>query len=279
MSNAVFFRRMRMYLLYLVLFMGVIITIGPFVWMVLSSFKSGGEIVRTPPTFFPEEPTLNNYRRVLTGIPFVRYFFNSLYVSTLTPISVLFTSSLAGYIFAKFEFPFRETIFVVFLSTLIIPFELIMTPLYLIFSSLRLINTYTALILPYVVNVFGIYLVRQFMHQIPNDLIDAARIDGCSEFRIFAEIIVPQMKPALATLGIFTFMSQWNNYLWPLIAINDMLLRPLQVGLAMVTQSQPTTTLYDISMAASTLAVGPVIVVFLIFQRWFIEGLTLTGLK
>jgi multiple sugar transport system permease protein len=154
-----------------------------------------------------------------------------------------------------------------------------MTPLYLIFSNLRLINTYTALILPYVVNVFGIYLVRQFMHQIPNDLIDAARIDGCSEFRIFAEIIVPQMKPALATLGIFTFMSQWNNYLWPLIAINDMLLRPLQVGLAMVTQSQPTTTLYDISMAASTLAVGPVIVVFLIFQRWFIEGLTLTGLK
>ncbi|NLA59399.1 MAG: carbohydrate ABC transporter permease [Firmicutes bacterium] len=279
MSNAVFFRRMRMYLLYLVLFMGVIITIGPFVWMVLSSFKSGGEIVRTPPTFFPEEPTLNNYRRVLTGIPFVRYFFNSLYVSTLTTIIVLFTSSLAGYIFAKFEFPFRETIFVVFLSTLIIPFELIMTPLYLIFSNLRLINTYTALILPYVVNVFGIYLVRQFMHQIPNDLIDAARIDGCSEFRIFAEIIVPQMKPALATLGIFTFMSQWNNYLWPLIAINDMLLRPLQVGLAMVTQSQPTTTLYDISMAASTLAVGPVIVVFLIFQRWFIEGLTLTGLK
>jgi multiple sugar transport system permease protein len=259
--------------------MGVIITIGPFVWMVLSSFKSGGEIVRTPPTFFPEEPTLNNYRRVLTGIPFVRYFFNSLYVSTLTTIIVLFTSSLAGYIFAKFEFPFRETIFVVFLSTLIIPFELIMTPLYLIFSNLRLINTYTALILPYVVNVFGIYLVRQFMHQIPNDLIDAARIDGCSEFRIFAEIIVPQMKPALATLGIFTFMSQWNNYLWPLIAINDMLLRPLQVGLAMVTQSQPTTTLYDISMAASTLAVGPVIVVFLIFQRWFIEGLTLTGLK
>lgn len=252
--------------------------VGPFVWMAISSFKTGFEIVQIPPTLWPHSPTLENYRVVLTSVPFLRYFGNSLLVSTTVTAGVLFTSALSGYVFAKFAFPGRQFLFFLVLSTLMVPFELVMIPLYLIMLKLHLVNTYWALILPGCVRVFGIFLMRQFMMQIPTELIEAARIDGSGEFQTFWRIILPQVRPALATVGIFTFMTTWNDYLWPLVAIDSMELRTLPVGLAMLTTKQFATR-YDLSMAGATLAVVPVMLVFLFLQKYFVKGMTLTGLK
>ncbi|HHY47325.1 MAG TPA: carbohydrate ABC transporter permease [Firmicutes bacterium] len=265
-------------IVYILLAIGATVMVGPFVWMLLCSFKTGYEIVRIPPTFWPASPTIENYKAVLFTVPFVRYFLNSLLVAGVITVSVLFTSSLAGYVFAKYRFPGREFLFVLVLSTLMVPFELVMIPLYLLMLRLRFLNTYWALILPGCVRVLGVFLMRQFMAQVPSELMEAARIDGCSEFRTFWSIMLPQVKPALATLGIFTFMTSWNDYLWPLIAIDSMELRTLPVGLAMLTTKQFITR-YDLSMAGATLAVVPAVVVFIALQKYFVRGVTMTGLK
>lgn len=263
---------------YVLLALGAVWMVGPFVWMLICSFKTGYEIVRIPPTLCPKAPTLENYKTVLTTVPFMRYFLNSLLVSGVITVLVVLTSSLSGYVFAKYEFPGKEFLFILVLSTLMVPFELVMIPLYLLMLKLRLLNTYWALILPGCVRVIGVYLMRQFMSQVPSALMEAARIDGCSEFRTFWTVMLPQVKPALATLAIFTFMTSWNDYLWPLIAIDSMELRTLPVGLAMLTTKQFMTR-YDLSMAGATLAVVPAIVVFIALQKYFVRGVAITGLK
>jgi multiple sugar transport system permease protein len=265
--------------LYALLASGCLVTLIPFMWMFLGSFKTASEIVRIPPTFWPESPTLDNYIKILSDprVPVLRFYWNSLFVTASVVILTLFTSSLAGYIFAKYQFFGRNVIFVLVLSTIMIPFPVLMIPTYLILVKLGLLDSLWALIIPAGVNAFGIFLMKQFIEGLPNELIDAARIDGASEWGIYARIILPQVGPSLATLGILTFMYNWNNYLWPLIVITTPERRTLPIMLTWFNGMNYQR--YDMVMAASVLVVVPVLLVYTFFQRWIVEGFTLSGMK
>ena len=214
---------------------------------------------------------------MLTEAPFGTWFRNSLVVSTSVTALILFTSTLAGYIFAKFEFRGRNLLFTMVLATLMVPFPVVLVPVYLITNSLGLVNSLFALIVPSMVSAFGIFLMRQFCQAIPNDLIEAARLDGAGEFAIYWRLILPQLGPAVATLGIFQFMASWNDYLWPLIVINDQLKMTLPLALSYFNSAQAVRI--DLTMAASVMIILPILVVFLLFQRQFINALALSGLK
>jgi multiple sugar transport system permease protein len=264
-------------LLYVALSLGALLMAAPLIMMVTTSFKTPAEALRFPPTLLPAQPTLDAYRTVLTEAPFLTWFRNSVIVSVSVTALILFTSSLAGYIFAKFSFPGKDVLFVLLLATLMVPFPVILVPIYLIVNKLGLLNSLLALIVPSMVSAFGIFLMRQFVAAIPNDLIDAARLDGASEWTIYWQLIRPQLGPAIATLGIFTFMGSWNDYLWPLVAINDQDKMTLPLALSFFNTSH--TTRYDLVMAASVLVILPIIVVFLFFQRHFINAMVLSGVK
>jgi len=245
--------------------------------MVSTSFKTPPQVISYPPTLIPRPPTLEYYNQIFTKLNFGRFFLNSAYISTIITASVLLTSSFVGYVFAKFDFWGKEFIFIMILSTMMIPFAVTMIPLYLIMSKLGWVDSHLALIIPGLYSTFGIFLMRQFMSTVPNELREAAIVDGCGEFRTFWSIILPQCKPALAALGIFTFMWNWDNFLWPLIVLNSENNFTLPVGLSMF--SQQWWTNYGLVMAGATISVIPILIVFLIFQRHFIEGIVLTGLK
>jgi multiple sugar transport system permease protein len=263
--------------LYLALSLGAILMLTPLFQMVTTSFKTSGEALRVPPTLLPEHPSLEAYRTVLTQAPFGLWFRNSVTVAISVTALILFTSSLGGYIFAKFKFPGRDLLFTLLLGTLMVPFPVVLIPIYLIVNNLHLLNSLFALIVPSTVSAFGIFLMRQFIAAIPDDLIDAARLDGASEFGIYWRLIRPQLGPAMGALGIFTFLSSWNDYLWPLIAINDQDKMTLPLALAFFNSSHATR--YDLVMAAAVLIVLPVIAAFLFFQRQFINALVLSGMK
>jgi len=261
----------------LFLSLGSIVMLFPFIWMVSTSFKIPSQIISYPPTLIPKPPTLEYYNQIFTKLNFGRFFFNSGYISAIVTVTALLTSSFVGYVFAKFDFGGKEFIFIMILSTMMIPFAVTMIPLYLIISKIGWVNNHLALIIPGLYSTFGIFLMRQFMSTIPNELREAAIVDGCNEFHTFWSIILPQCKPALAALGIFTFMWNWDNFLWPLIVLNSEEKFTLPVGLAMF--SQQWWTNYGLVMAGATVTVIPVSIVFLIFQRQFIQGIVLTGLK
>jgi multiple sugar transport system permease protein len=264
-------------LLYAALSAGALLMAAPLLMMLLTSFKTPAEALRMPPVIFPAQPTLDAYRTVLTRAPFLTWFRNSVIVAVSVTALILFSSSLGGYIFAKFSFPGKNVLFTLLLATLMVPFPVILVPIYLIVNQLGLLNSLLALIAPSMVSAFGIFLMRQFVAAIPNDLIDAARLDGASEWTIYWQLIRPQLGPAMATLGIFTFMSSWNDYLWPLIAINDQDKMTLPLALAFFNTAH--STRYDLVMAASVLVILPIIVVFLFFQRHFINAMVLSGVK
>ena len=264
-------------LLYVVLSIGAVLMITPLAQMILTSLKTPAEALRIPPTLVPAHPTLDAYHTVLTEAPFLTWFRNSLVVALTVTSLTLFTSSLGGYIFSKFDFPGRNVLFTLLLATLMVPFPVILVPIYLITNQLHLLNTLFALIVPGTVSAFGIFLMRQFAAAVPNDLIDAARLDGAGEFQIYWQLILPQLRPALATLGIFTFMSSWNDYLWPLIAINDQ--DKMTLPLALTFFNSQHSARYDLEMAASVLIIGPIIIVFLFFQRQFVNAVALSGMK
>ena len=263
--------------LYLALSLGAIVMLTPLFQMITTSFKTSGEALRVPPTLLPDHPSLAAYRTVLTQAPFALWFRNSVVVAVSVTALILFTSSLAGYVFAKFKFPGRDLLFTLLLGTLMVPFPVVLIPIYLIVNNLHLLNTLFALIVPSTVSAFGIFLMRQFIAAIPDDLIDAARLDGASEFGIYWRLIRPQLGPAMGALGIFTFLASWNDYLWPLIAINDQDKMTLPLALAFFNSSHATR--YDLVMAAAVLIVLPVIAAFLFFQRQFINALVLSGMK
>jgi multiple sugar transport system permease protein len=264
-------------LLYIILIVGAIAMISPFVFMVSDSFKTGQEITRIPPTLWPVHPTLGNYSAVLGEMPFGTFYRNSIIVSVTVTLSVLLTSSLAGYIFAKFKFFGCGILFVLILGTLMIPFQVILIPVYMIVNALNLLNTLAALILPAMVSPFGIYLMRQYIENLPTEYIDAARIDGASEWIIYWRVILPQTRPALSALAIFTFVGSWNDYLWPLIAINDQ--SRMTIPLALSYFNSAHATRYDLTLTAATLVVVPAVIVFLVLQRQFVQGIALTGIK
>lgn len=249
----------------------------PYLWMVVSSFKSNMDIMSGQGSFFPNHPTLEGYFTVFEDAPFVKWMWNSAISAVIITIITLFTSALAGYVFAKHQFKGKRILFMLILATMMIPFQVIMIPTYLITARLGLIDHLAAIILPNLVSSYGVFLAKQFIEDIPQDLLDAARIDGAGELRLMIRIIAPLILPMLSALGIFTFMNAWNNYLWPLIVLNDT--DHMTVPLALVYFNGTHVINYNVVMSAAVLITLPVMVVFLIFQKQFIKGLTMTGMK
>jgi len=264
--------------LYVLLFGGLAVVVGPFVWMLLSSFKPEAEIRANPPTWLPNDPTLANYGNLFERLDFPTFFFNSASVAVLTTVGNLLFCSAAGYALAKLPFPGKRLLFGIVLGTLMVPSIVTMVPLFVLSSNLGLVNTLTGLILPYLAQAFGVFLMRQFIQSIPNDLLEAARIDGASELRIYWQIVLPLCRPALATLGILTFLASWNNFLWPLVAATTEDKYTLPVALALYAIGQNRTE-YDLLLAGAVVVVLPVLIVFMLLQRHFVRGIATTGLK
>jgi multiple sugar transport system permease protein len=279
-AGARFRKRLGRLVIYFLLILGCAVTLAPFLWMISTSLKTSAEIIRVPPTLLPEHPSLKNYATIFNDpkVPLARFYLNSIAVSVSVVFMTLFTSSLAGYIFAKHQFAGKDLLFALLLATMMIPFQVMMIPLYLLLVKFSLTNSLYGLIVPAMTSAFGIFMVRQFVENIPSELIDAARIDGASEFGIYARIILPQMGPALATLGIFQFLATWNDYLWPLIVITTTEKRTLPIMLTWYTSNHGASR-HDLAMAASMLVILPILFVYLLFQRWIVQGITMTGFK
>jgi multiple sugar transport system permease protein len=267
------------FLLYFALTLGLSVTLLPFIMMIFSSFKTNVEVLRVPPTFWPEHFTLDNYVKIFNDpkLPLLRFYANSAFVSIFNVIATLFTSSLVGYMFAKFEFPGKKILFGWFLTMMMIPAQITMIPSYLILAKLHLINSLWGLVIFSAVDAFGIFMLRQFCETLPNELLDAARIDGASEWQIYLRIILPQLGAPLATLGILGFMGSWNAYLWPMIVLQKIEVRTLPIILTWFNSTH--TGQGALVMAATVLIIMPILIVFLFFQRWIVQGFTMTGFK
>ncbi|WP_210468387.1 carbohydrate ABC transporter permease [Sporosarcina sp. 6E9] len=263
-------------LTYLALILGSIIMLFPFVWMVSTSLKSPIDIFSLD--IIPENITFSNYIKVMEESLFAKWFVNSLIIATVTTISVAFFDTLVGYIIAKFSFVGRGVLFILILSTLMVPTEMLIIPWYMMSSDFGWTDSYWGILFPGLMTGFGVFLMRQFMEQIPDDLLNAARIDGMNEFMIFFKIAIPQVWPALAALSIFTFLGNWNAFLWPLIVIESEALRTLPVGLSFFSSGEAESQ-WHLIMTGSTIAVIPLILVFILLQRHIISGITLTGMK
>jgi len=263
---------------HLLLLSGVTIMIVPFLYMVGTSFKPPTEVISWPPTLWPKNPTLENYASLRTAAPFGRFFLNSILVALISTLGIISTSTLAGYIFSKFRFPARNILFIILLSTAMVPFETYLIPLYLIAKDLRLLNSYAGLVGPYLIMSFGIFLMRQNIGSaIPDEFLDAARIDGASEWRIFFKIVVPLSKSAISALGILAFIQAWSAFIWPLILATEREMYTMEVGLSIF--QRRFTIEYGSITAGSTISILPILIIFLLLRRHIIRGITLTGLK
>ncbi|MGW3380318.1 carbohydrate ABC transporter permease [Streptomyces albogriseolus] len=273
--------RVRTPLLHTVASLGLLVMSAPFLWMALSAFKTRRDLTASPPVWIPSEWTLSNFSALLDQLDMPRYFLNSLIVAVLVTLCNLLFCSMLGYALAKLEFAGRSKVFGVVLAALMVPGNLLILPLYVLMTTLGLIDTYAGLVLPFAAGAFGVFLMRQFMQSIPDELLEAARIDGAGEWYIFWRIVLPLVKPALATLTIFTFLGSWNNFVWPLIATNDPDKYTLPVALATFA-NDPNRTVgggNGMLMAGSLLVVLPVLLVFVVLQRHFTQGIATAGLK
>jgi multiple sugar transport system permease protein len=249
----------------------------PYVWMFVTSIKPLEEIQAYPPSFIVENPTIEPYKDLFKLVPMLRYIFNSIFVAGAITLFNVFATSLAGYAFAKHKFWGRDKIFFIFIASLMIPWQVNIIPGFIIVKNLGWLNTYRGLIIPAMAwCAFGIFLNRQFIYSIPDDLIDAARIDGCSEWSIYVHVILPLIKPVLATLAIFTFLQQWNNFVWPLVIIHTSAMRTIPLGLAVLTGQFGAN--YGMVMAGAVIATLPMLIVCLIFQKYIVKGIAVTGL-
>ncbi|CDQ38408.1 MULTISPECIES: carbohydrate ABC transporter permease [Virgibacillus] len=258
------------------LFMGGLLVSLPFVWMILSSFKNEREVLSIPPTLFPNEPTFEHYINLFQNLNFDIYLVNTFIIVFFSMVGLLL-NTMAGYGFGKFQFRGKEIWFATVLLTMMIPGQVTMIPTYLILNEAGLTNSMAGIVLPGLIAAFNIFLIRQFMVTIPDDLIEAARLDGAGEFYIFFKLIIPLAKPILAVQIILTFIGAWNSFLWPLIIANDESLYTLSVGLALL-QDQNVTN-YGLQMAGSTFMVVPVLIIFIIFQKHIVEGFNVSGIK
>ncbi len=264
---------------YAILILGLVGTLLPFFYIMVSSLKTTAELRQTPPDFFPAKPTFEHYTTILTDekIPLAQNLFNSVFVSLMRVVITLFTSSFAGYIFAKYHFKGKNLAFGVILIQIMIPFQVVMIPNYLLVVKLGLIDSLWALIIPAFIDAYGIFMMKQFIEAMPSELMDAARIDGASEFGIYSKIILPQMGPPLASLGIFTFMSTWNDYLWPLIVLTSPEKRTIPL-LVVWFQTQHVSN-QGLVLAASILTLLPIFVVYIFLQRWIVDQATSSAFK
>jgi len=264
---------------YLTLTFGLVFTLLPFLMMIFSSLKTNTEVLRVPPTFLPENPTFSNYITIFNDprLPLLRFYANSAFVAVFNVTATLFTSALIGYMFAKFEFAGKRLLFGWFLTMMMIPSHITMIPSYLILAKLGLINSLWGLVIFSAVDAFGIFMLRQFCETLPNELLDAARIDGASEWQIFLRIVLPQLSAPLATLGILGFMGNWNAYLWPMIVLQKVEVRTLPIILTWYNSTH--TGQGALVMAATVLITMPILLVLVYFQRWIVKGFVTTGLK
>ena len=263
--------------LYLLLFTVMAIMLLPFFWTITTSFKTPGEAQAFPPVWIPSHFRWQNYVEAWNAAPFGRYFINSVFIALTTAIGGVLTSILAAYAFAKMEFFGKNVLFYLLIGTMMIPGQMLLVPNYLTIIRLGWYDTYQALIVPWVANVFGIFLLRQFFRSIPDELWDSAQIDGCSRFRFLWQFVVPLSRPALVTLFLFRFIGSWNAFLWVLIMTSRETMRTLPVGLYYFVGEAGTD--YHLLTAAATFAMMPIILLFLVAQRQFIQGVARTGLK
>ncbi|MCL4489310.1 MAG: carbohydrate ABC transporter permease [Chloroflexi bacterium] len=263
--------------LHLMLVAGALWAVFPFVWMVLTSLKGYAE-ASAAETFFPSRWLFSNYVTAWNQVgTFPRYFANTLFIALATVLGVLVTSTLAAYAFARMEFPGRDTLFLILLATMMVPFEVTLVPNFIMIRNLQWVDHYQAMIIPWAASAFSIFLLRQFFMAIPQELYDAAVIDGCGPLRFLATIVLPLSRPALVTSGLLTFLGSWNSLMWPILVTNRPEIRPIQV--AMYSFIGDAGTQIQLLLAAVTISVIPVIVVYLVLQRWFIEGIATVGIR
>lgn len=272
------FRRLQQIIIFVIMAIGAVAMIAPFEWMLATSFSRSANIAMPRiPTFWPSDPSFFNYKVASTNLPLVRYYLNSVIVTSISTLGYLFFSSLTGYAFAKGRFIGKSLLFIILLTTLMIPFEIRMIPMYLLMRQLHLNDTYAALILPFISGGFGTFLMRQYISAIPDELIDAARVDGASELTIYARIVLPLCGPALAALTVLSALWRWNDVLWPLLVLSDRSLYTITFGLAIASRSQGIFT--GVALATSAIAILPIMILYLFLQRYIIKGIMLTGLK
>lgn len=274
MKNKVKFRRL---IIYIILLLGLVVTLMPFLWMILTSFKTQSEAIRIPPVIFPEVWNFQNYSAVFEMIPFAKMYFNTSVTALVTIVGQLLICSLAAYAFARIHFPGRDIIFVCLLAVLMVPSSFFILPQYLLVQKIGLLNTLPALFIPYLFSAFGTFLLRQFFMALPDELEDAARLDGCNHLQIYAKIMLPLIRSGLVALGILTLRFAWNDLMWPLIVNTSTDKMTLSAGLAFM-QGQYITN-YPVMMAGAVLAVLPLLILFIIFQKQFVEGIALSGIK
>jgi len=274
-SRLVWVRRSWVYVL---LVLGLLITVVPFLWMLLGSIKTQQELVQQPPTWLPANPTFDNYSRMWSKLDFPRFFLNSAVIASLITLSNLIFTSMVGYALAKLRFFGRDKLFLLVLGTLLVPTSVTIVPLFVLIAKLGLVDTYWAVILPAAAAPVGVFLMRQFMLSIPDDLIEAGRVDGASEFFIFWRIVMPLSVPALAANAIITFLPAWNALLWPLVVLQSQEKYTLPVALAIFSRGQFQAD-YGLLMAGSVVLVLPVIGLFLILQKRFTQSVAMTGIK
>lgn len=262
---------------YAVLLLGAATMIVPFLWMLSTALKAPGSVLTRTPELVPKHPTLDSFREVFDAIPLERMFINSVFVTTVVVAAQLLTGSLAAYAFSRMRWPGRDAVFMVYLATLMIPSQVTITPLFILMRELGWINTYQGLILPGIVSAFGTFLLRQSMLNVPREYEEAAFLDGANHWIVYRSIVIPMIRPALATLAVLATMASWNDFLWPLFVINDKELMTLPVGLSLL-QGQYTSD-WNLMMAGAVISVVPIILVFLAAQRTFINGMLQSGLK
>ncbi len=264
-------------LLYGALLFGAAMALLPLLWMVAASFMPAGEANSYPPSLWPSTITFEHYKALFTRLDLARYLFNSTLLAGTVTLIALLVNSMAGYAFAKFRFRYREGIFRALLAAMVIPAQVAMLPLFLLLKQLGLINTYWGVIIPGMASIFGIFLIRQYLLAIPDSLLEAARMDGAGEFRIYWSLILPLCRPILVTLAIFTFLGAWNDFMWPLIVLTDSAHHTLPVALANLLGEHVQDT--ELMMASSVLTVLPVMVLFVVLQKYYIAGIMLGGMK
>ena len=251
--------------------------IFPFVWMLLSAFKTPADVYNYPPKWIPSSFKFTNYEEVFKKIPFIRFYANSIFVSVVQTVLQIAISAMGAFAFAKLEFPLKNKLFAFMQSSLFVPEIVTIIPLFLLAASAGLIDTYTGLIVPGLNCAFTTLLIMSFFQTIPNELIDAAKVDGCGYFRVFLEIMLPNSKTAIGTASLFAFLTHWRSYMWPLIITNDVKMRTLPIGLKYLVSE--TGTEYQVLMAASVMAIVPVLIVYMLMEKEFVQSITLTGLK
>ena len=264
-------------IVHLILLAGTIIVVFPFLWMILTSFKTNGEALQIPPTIIPTAWVTDAYSEIVTAIPFATVYMNTIISAVVTTAVQVAFCAMAAYAFARIEFPFKNIIFLIILSVLMVPGQIFLIPQYLIVQKLGLLDTLPALMLPNLFNAFGTFLLRQFFMSLPKELEEAAVLDGCSRFQIFGKIMLPLVKPGIVALVIFTARFAWNDFMWPLIVNTDSQKMTLAPALSLLKGQYLTN--YPVQMAGAVMAVLPLVIVFIIFQRQFIEGVAQSGIK